>query len=175
MKQKVFLYIFTFTLYMSIDMMRTCYSFNKSFIQKYYGLNDLFISIIDAWIFLTVGVGSFLKFSISNSLKPVQTCFWTCMIAAIAFSIIPIISLAKPEGFSDVPMGLSYFILIIAMGLFGFFGFASFPSTFTLFCFSFNNKEDGMLVGIWSSRGNIGHILGFFLPDLIVYTGGAPW
>ena len=55
--------------------------------------------MMDAWLFFNVCIGSFLKFTLSNSLKPTQTCLWTCLISASAYAIIPIVALSQPDEF----------------------------------------------------------------------------
>ncbi len=45
--------------------------------------------------------------------------------------------------------------------LFGFSQLSFFRATLTLFSRHFNVKNYGILVGIWSSKSNVGNILGF--------------
>lgn len=65
--------------------------------------------------------------------------------------------------------------MAIAFGLFGFFQLSFFPVTLTLFSQHFNVKNDGILVRIWSSKSNVGNILGFLLASLLVHGLDATW
>ena len=58
--------------------------------------------------------------------------------------------------------------MAITFGLFGFFQLSFFPATLTLFSQHFNVKNDGILVGIWSSKANVGNIFGFLLASILV-------
>jgi nitrate/nitrite transporter NarK len=61
------------------------------------------------------------------------------------------------------------------LAIFGFSQFAFFPNTLTIFSQNFNIKHDGMLAGIFSSKSNVGNIIGFLLANLLVYTAGIQW
>lgn len=65
--------------------------------------------------------------------------------------------------------------MILGFGMFGFFQLTFFPSTLTLFGQSFSLKDDGRLVGIWSSKSNFGNILGFFIANFMVYNLEIKW
>jgi sugar phosphate permease len=61
-----------------------------------------------------------------------------------------------------------YAIFIIFFGLYGLFQLSLFPATLTLFSQHFNIKNDGVLVGAWSSKSNMGDVLGFLLSTILV-------
>lgn len=65
--------------------------------------------------------------------------------------------------------------MILGFGLFGFFQLTFFPSTLTIFGNSFSVKNDGRIVGIWSSKSNAGNILGFFMANFLVYHLEIKW
>jgi len=63
----------------------------------------------------------------------------------------------------------------LSFGVFGFFQLSFFPATLTIFSKDFNVKNDGVLVGIWSSKSNVGNIIGFLMANLFVYTFDIRW
>lgn len=92
---RVAVFLLSFLTYATVHMMRTTYSFNKHTFQKIFGISDLFLGCVDSFIYLTLALGTFLRYSIVNSSKPVQACLYTAIPTIIGFSIIPIISLFK--------------------------------------------------------------------------------
>ncbi len=64
-------FVLSFLTYGTVHMMRTTYSFNKHTFQKVFGISDLFLGFVDAFIYLTLALGTFLRYSIVNSAKPV--------------------------------------------------------------------------------------------------------
>lgn len=64
-------FILSFLTYATVHMMRTTYSFNKQKFQEIFGIGDLFLGFVDAFIYLTLAVGTFMRYSILNSRKPV--------------------------------------------------------------------------------------------------------
>ncbi len=94
---RAIIFILTFLTYGIVHMMRTTYSFNKHTFQKVFGIDDLFLGIVDSTIYLTLSLGTFLRYSILNSKKPVEACLFTAIPASIGFSVIPIISLIKDD------------------------------------------------------------------------------
>jgi sugar phosphate permease len=169
------IFLLTFFTYGSVHMMRTTYSFNKHTIAEKFDIGHLFLGIVDSIIFMSLALGTFLRYSILNDKKPTLTCLKTAIPTSIAFIIIPIISLAKGDEVDKEPDVLIHVIMAISFGLFGFFQLSFFPATLTLFSQYFNVKNDGIFVGIWSSKSNVGNILGFLLASLVVNEIAAPW
>lgn len=64
-------FILSFMTYATVHMMRTTYSFNKHTFQKIFGIGDLFLGFVDAFIYLTLALGTFMRYFILNSRKPV--------------------------------------------------------------------------------------------------------
>lgn len=93
MTSRISIFLLTFITYAVVHMMRTTYSFNKHTIQKIFGISDLFIGFVDSFIYLTLAIGTFFRYSFINSHKPVKACLMTAIPTAIGFSIIPIITL----------------------------------------------------------------------------------
>jgi len=89
------IFLLSFLTYATVHMMRTTYSFNKHTFQKIFGISDLFLGCVDAFIYLTLALGTFLRYSIVNGNKPVQACLYTAIPTIIGFSIIPILSLFR--------------------------------------------------------------------------------
>ena len=79
------------------------------------------------------------------------------------------------DGFEDSVPVLNPIIIALSFGAFGFFQLAFFPATLTIFGNEYNVKNDGKLVGIWSSKSNVGNILGFVMSNLFVVTFKIRW
>ncbi len=90
-------FLLSFLTYATVHMMRTTYSFNKHTFQKIFGINDLFLGFVDAFIYITLALGTFLRYSIVNSNRPVQACLYTAIPTIIGFTVIPVISLFKSD------------------------------------------------------------------------------
>ncbi len=157
-------------------MMFTTYSFNKHDFQTLFGLNNLFIGFLDAFIYITLAIGAFLRYSIINSHNPVVGCLATSFPMGIGYAFIPIAAFVYSNN-SNVghPTPFIYAIFIAAAFCFGFFQLNFFPGLLTIFGHSFNIKNDGKIVGIWSSKSNAGNILGFLLSNVLVYQLKVRW
>lgn len=92
---RVAVFLLSFLTYATVHMMRTTYSFNKHTFQDIFGISDLFLGIVDSLIYLTLSLGTFLRYSVVNSNKPVQACLFTAIPTIIGFTVIPMISLFK--------------------------------------------------------------------------------
>lgn len=95
LSQKQIIFLLTFFTYTIVHMMRTTYSFNKHTFQIIFGINNLFLGILDSIIYLTLALGTFFRYSILNSQKPVEACLYTALPTVIGFSFIPLLSLFK--------------------------------------------------------------------------------
>jgi sugar phosphate permease len=87
-------FLLTFLTYAIVHMMRTVYSFNKHSFQKLFGISNLYLGIMDSLIYLSLALGTFFRYSILNSQKPIFACLWTAIPTSIGFSLIPLLSLA---------------------------------------------------------------------------------
>jgi sugar phosphate permease len=70
---------------------------------------------------------------------------------------------------------LNHILIAGTFGVFGFFQLSFFPATLTIFSNQFNVKDDGKMVGIWSSKSNAGNIVGFFMANLFVENLKIRW
>lgn len=122
-----------------------------------------------------MAIGTFFRYSIVNSKKPVETCLWTAIPTVIGFTTVPVISLISSDGFEDSVPVLNPIVIALSFGIFGFFQLAFFPATLTIFSNAFNIRNDGKLVGIWSSKSNTGNICGFVMSNLFVATFDIKW
>lgn len=91
------IFLLTFSTYAIVHMMRTTYSFNKHTIAEKYSINHLFLGIVDSIIFISLAIGTFLRYSILNDKKLTLICLKTAIPTSIAFIVIPLISLIKKE------------------------------------------------------------------------------
>lgn len=174
MSRRVHIYLITFFTYSVIHMMRTTYSFNKNEFQVVFGVSNLFLGILDAVIYITLAIGTFARYSIVNSLHPVEGCLYTGFPTAIGFALIPLMAFFynNPQGQGTI---LTYIIFTIAALIFGFFQLNFFPAMLTIFGHSFNMKNDGRIVGIWTAKANAGNIFGFLMSNLLVYQFKVRW
>lgn len=70
MSVKVFLLSFTGIL--MLYMLRSGYSFSKPYLREQYKLSSYYISLMDALIFLGVGIGFMLRYYFAGSGHPIK-------------------------------------------------------------------------------------------------------
>lgn len=63
---KVQAYVLTFLAYTLLHSIRTSYAFSKPYIKTTYDLSNLFLSVLDASIYMMLGVGFLLRFIYVN-------------------------------------------------------------------------------------------------------------
>lgn len=168
-------YVLTLLTYASVHMMRMTYSFNKHNLEAKFGIGDLFLGFLDALMFIALAFGTFFRYSIINDKEASLLCLKTAIPTCLAFGLVPIVSIFKGETSQAAPSFFNYMVLLIGLGLFGFFQFSFFPATITIFSGYFNVKKEGRLVGFWSSKANLGNIIGFFLSNFLVYQLHIRW
>lgn len=156
-------------------MLRMTYSFNKHNIKMQFGIGELFLGVIDSMIFLSLAVGTFWRYSIVSDNRHTLVCMKTGIVTAVAFGVVPLVAWSMEDTDKPIPSFGKYVFLLLAMALFGFSQFASFPLSLTLFSHHFSVKSEGTLVGIWSSKSNAGNIIGFFLANFMVYQLNTAW
>lgn len=126
-------------------------------------------------MFIALSIGTLLRYQLMTDKRLALVCLKTAIVVSLAYAVLPIYSLIKGESIETNPSSWTYFMLFAALGIFGFFQFSFFPSLITIFSHHFNVKHDGSLVGIWSSKSNVGNIIGFFLSNFMVYQLGLRW
>jgi sugar phosphate permease len=92
-KNKQLTFITTFCLYVGIHMMRMSYSFNKSNIKKKFSFDGYFLGILDAFVYISLGIGFFLRYRLIKSANHTKILLQTSILIGIFFCVIPIISL----------------------------------------------------------------------------------
>ena len=132
------------------------------------------MGLLDALIFLSLAVGTLSRYSLLNSKNLPLTCLQTAIPTAISFSIIPLYSLFKTENDKQASL-FTELIMILAFGCFGFFQFTFFPALLTIFSKYFHVKTQATLVGIWSSKSNVGNVIGFGLANFLVFQMARRW
>lgn len=88
-------YILTFLTYASVHMMRMSYSFNKHNLEAKFGIGDLFLGFLDAFIFIALAFGTFFRYSIINDKEASLICLKTAIPTSLAFGLIPMVSIFK--------------------------------------------------------------------------------
>lgn len=94
---RISVYLLTFFTYATIHMMRMTYSFNKHNIELKFGVTDLVIGLMDSLMFITLSIGTFLRYSILNDKRKALVCLKMAIPTALAFSIIPMVSLLRGD------------------------------------------------------------------------------
>jgi hypothetical protein len=123
-------------------MMRMAYSFNKANIKKKFMFNGYFLGILDAFVYIALGVGFFLRFKLIKSGNLTRILLKTSVLISGFFCVIPIISLLNLGIHPD--SGANLFIKVIcsiSLLSFGFCQLAIWPITFTLVSFYYNPKN----------------------------------
>ncbi len=90
-------YTLTFLTYATVHMMRMTYSFNKHNIEVKFGIGDFFLGLMDSIMFIALSVGTFLRYSIINDKSKTLVCLKMAIPTALAFSIIPMVSLLRGD------------------------------------------------------------------------------
>lgn len=86
------IYILTFLSYASVHMLRMTYSFNKHNIKMQFGIGELFLGVIDAMIFLSLSIGTFLRYAIIKDNRHTFVCLKTAIPTALAFGVVPVVA-----------------------------------------------------------------------------------
>ena len=61
------------------------------------------------------------------------------------------------------------------MGIFGYFSFNVFIPLFVILHDYYTNQQDGALVAIWATSGDIGVSMGYIVPSVLIVMLGVPW
>lgn len=118
-----------------------------------------------ASIYIIMGLSYFMRALIPiNNLQ--KTYLITVLLCAGSYAILPT---AVSLGARSIP------VLFVSLGGFGLFQSSSYPVLVKLMKKYYTVEEDGRMIGIWSSCGDMGNILGFFVFTVIVYYLHLPW
>lgn len=90
-------YFITFLAYAALHAMRTTYSEIKPDFQKTFGESDLFLGVLDATTYISLGIGFFFRFVLQGTFNIIHTYVIYIMIASLGYLVIPIISLIAGE------------------------------------------------------------------------------
>lgn len=96
-------YILTFMSSASIHMLRMTYSFNKHNIKISFGIGEFFLGILDSLIFISLAIGTFYRYSILNDKRYTLVFLKTAIPTAIAFCLVPLVSLFDSDESGKVP------------------------------------------------------------------------
>jgi len=61
------------------------------------------------------------------------------------------------------------------MTLDGYFQSWTWPHLLMIINTHYDNKRDGLKLGLWTTCTNVGNILGFIICQLLVLVGDLPW
>ena len=167
-------YFITFLAYAALHAMRMTYSEIKPDFQKSFGQSDLFLGVLDATAYISLGIGFFFRFILQGSFNIIHTYVIYIMIASIGYLVIPVISLIAGENVQNENM-LKYILPAFGLLLFGFCQFGAWPTLLSLTNSRFNIKKEGKALGIWSATGDFGDIIGFGLTGVLVDNMGYKW
>ena len=118
-----------------------------------------------AAVYIILGLSYLIR-----SFIPIHNCQLTYLItislACLAYASLP---LAVSFGIKNIA------VLFIISALFGLFQSSSWPVMLKIISKYFDPRNDGSLMGLWSSHGDIGNIFGFFSYTVIVFYLKLPW
>jgi sugar phosphate permease len=167
-------YIITFMAYVSLHTMRMSYAQVKTDFQKAFDLSNLYLGLFDALVYISLGLGFFLRFLIQGNLNLVSSYAIFISFASLAYLIIPVTHLAFQEEVKEHSL-LREVLPSIGLLLFGFCQFPAWPTLLTLTNDHFDLKKDGKAIGIWSANGDLGNIVGFAMTGLMVDYLNLQW
>lgn len=164
-------YWLTFFGYLMLHVLRTGYSFSKPYFKKAYDLSSPFVAVVDATIYLSLGLGFLLRPLVFRSSKSSLLIFFiTTTLSALGYMLFPLLSLTHVLSSSNAEP-----IIFMCMFIYGFFQLNIWPSMLATMKDHYRNKDDGCMIGLWAAAGDFGNILGFLLPPLIVVQAGLTW
>ena len=163
MKQLAFLT--TFLAYTTIHCMRMSLSSLQHHIIAYFGISNSSMGLAIAAVYIILGLSYLLRTFVPLRL-PQRTYLITTCLAAVSYSILPI---AVSYGVKHVG------VLFTAYALFGLFQSSTWPVLIKIVNKYLDPQRDGCLMGLWSTNGDIGNIMGFLSCLVIEFYLKWPW
>jgi sugar phosphate permease len=113
-----------------------------------------------------LGVG-YLQLSLLPFNRPVLGLTIGLLLAALFYILIPFFVTYIPSQ--------SFVLLCVLMSFDGYFQSWVWPHILMLINTEFDNKEDALKLGVWSTNTNVGNIVGFVVCQYLVLYNGLPW
>ena len=86
-------YLLTFLAYVSLHTMRMSYSQIKPDFQKTFDQSNFFLGLFDALVYISLGIGFFLRFLLQGKMSIIISYAIFTSIASAAYLVIPVSSL----------------------------------------------------------------------------------
>lgn len=170
--------ILTFLSYSSLHVLRMCYSFNKFYIKKEFQITDFYLGVLDALVYLSLGVGTLLRYTLIRNPLHLTEIFLATSIAS-SFSIAIISYLGLISDYNNLTQHSHFLIfkiiITIALMVFGFMQLTSRPIATSILGSELKSQKHGCLVGAWATHSSAGHISGLLLSNLLVHTFMLKW
>jgi sugar phosphate permease len=83
-------FVLTFIAYLFMHALRTGYSYAKPYFKTEYNLSNPFLAVLDASIYLFMGVGFALRYLFIDEKNLTRSYFITGMIFSLAFALFPL-------------------------------------------------------------------------------------
>ena len=154
------------------QIMRISFSFVQYHVGLFYGINsaDLGNCLLNSGIFLALSNVLMTICYFYRILFPfrnlVNGYFCQITLSALCMLIIPI----------SMFLNVNHAVVgVIALSLFGWFQGSGYALLAGLVSQNFTVEEDGCLVGMWGSAGDMGNLLGLFLFTCIMYYMKIDW
>lgn len=125
---KYLTYFLTFFAYVAIHTMRMSYSFVKPSFEKEFHLDHLFLGLFDGLVYLSLGIGFFMRYLLEGKMAPTLAYLVFGSIASVGYCIIPVLSLADENKISiESSFILQYGLPGLGLIMFGFCQFSAWP------------------------------------------------
>lgn len=162
-------YLLTFSGMTLLYTLRAGYSFAKPYIMRQYHISNLFISIVDAFQFVGLGVAFIVKYKLFSNGYSIGEFKTNGLLMCLFYLLMPIIPLiyGNPAGF--------YSLLLVSSGLFGFLQFCFQPTLSQEMKKYYNNDEDEFMYSCWDSGKHLGRVLGFLLMSIQMLNLHFSW
>ena len=99
---------------MLLNCTRAVYSFSKPEIKTRFGLTQELVALMDAGVYLGLGVGYFMRYVLDNSLKQGFTFTLMSTLCAVSYAFIPLLSFLSTE--QGIVTELTLFLCLFLYG-----------------------------------------------------------
>jgi sugar phosphate permease len=138
---KYLTYVLTFSAYAAVHILRMGYSSIKPEFEIAFGLDSIFLGLFDGLVYISLGLGFFLRFFIEGSTSKTTIYLIFGIITACSYAVIPLLGLLLEQSdgtIGDQPFEIRYLVPGISLILFGFCQFTAWPVLLYLVSQHFN-------------------------------------
>jgi sugar phosphate permease len=163
-------YFLTFSGMMLLYMMRAGYSFSKPYIRGQYVFTNFFLSLVDAFQFLGLGIAFMIKYKVFGQKYSIDKLKNHGIGMCIAYFLMPLLPLLH----YDISAHFDA-ILLISSFVFGFLQFSFLPALSQEMKRYYTKDDHEAMHTCWDSGKHMGRIFGFLFMQLAVINLSIVW